>query len=472
VGDEITSSHFTAADFSAFHERLSIETDAINDHFRNNRFSPRGETAGFELEAWLVDPKGSPAPVNNRFLETLDNPLVVPELAAFNVELNGSPTSLSGRVFTRLHDELAATWKACCECADDMGYQLVTIGILPTVSAEQLNSQHMSDMKRYHAINDQVMSLRDGAPLQLNIDGRQPLALTHQDVMIEAAATSFQVHLQCRPAAAVRAFNAALVASAPLVAVSCNSPFLFGHELWSETRIPLFEQAVNVGPGHPQRVGFGTGYIRESLFECFLENLEAHPVLLPVLLDEPPHQFAHLRFHNGTIWRWNRPLIGFDFDGQPHLRIEHRVIPAGPTITDCIANAAFYYGLVQSFAADEEPIEGAIDFDSAKANFYAAARAGLDADLVWSEGERIGARQLILERLLPAARRALTRLNIPRTEIDQHLDIIQARADSGQTGAEWQRNWVRRHGPDMAALTLAYHEAQQSDEPVGSWSNP
>jgi gamma-glutamyl:cysteine ligase YbdK (ATP-grasp superfamily) len=471
MGDEITRRHFTADDFSAFHERLRIETTAIEDHFSNNRFSPRGQTAGFELEAWLVDRQGNPAPVNNRFLETLNNPLVVPELAAFNVELNGSPTSLSGRVFTRLHDELAATWKACCECADDLGYRLVTIGILPTVSADQLNSDHMSNMKRYQAINDQVMALRHAEPLQLNIDGARPLAMTHNDVMLEAAATSFQVHLQCRSATAVRAFNAAVVASAPLVGVSCNSPFLFGHELWNETRIPLFEQAVNLGPDYPQRVGFGTGYLRESMFECFLENLESHPVLLPVLLDESPHRFAHLRFHNGTIWRWNRPLIGFDFDGQPHIRIEHRVIPAGPTITDCIANAAFYYGLVQSFVTDE-PIEGTIDFDTARANFYAAARNGIDANLVWSNNEHIGARALILERLLPAARSALARLNIPRTEIDQHLDVIQARAESGQTGAQWQRTWVRRHGPDMAALTLAYHEAQQSDEPVHSWSKP
>jgi len=472
MGDEIARSHFDAADFSAFHDRLRIETTTLKEHFRNNRFSPRGETAGFELEAWLIDHQGYPAPVNNRFLEALNNPLVVPELAAFNVELNGSPTSLSGRVFTRLHDELAATWRACCDCAEAMGYRLVTIGILPTVSAAQLNSGHMSSMKRYHAINDQVMALRDGAPVQLDIDGPQPLSMAHDDVMLEAAATSFQVHLQCRPNAAVRAFNAALVASAPLVAVSCNSPFLFGHELWNETRIPLFEQAVSLGPGQAQRVGFGTGYIRASLFECFLENLESHPVLLPVLLDESADRFAHLRFHNGTIWRWNRPLIGFDFDGQPHIRIEHRVIPAGPTITDCIANAAFYYGLVQSFVASNEPVEATIDFETARANFYAAARDGLDAILVWSTGERIDARQLILERLLPMARTNLARSNIPRTEIDKYLDVIEARADSRQTGAQWQRTWVRRHGPDMAALTLAYHQAQQTDEPVHRWPKP
>jgi gamma-glutamyl:cysteine ligase YbdK (ATP-grasp superfamily) len=469
MGDEIARTQFTADDFAVFDERLRAETTAIRALFEGDGFSPRGEVAGFELEAWLVDQTGKPAAINDHYLAELNNPLVVPELAAFNVELNGSPTSLSGRVFTRLHDELAATWGACCACAHDMGFKLVTIGILPTVAAEQLDSGHMSNMKRYQAINDRVIELRGGEPLEVDIDGAMPLDMTHKDVMLEAAATSFQVHLQCRPVRAVRAFNAAVVASAPLVAVSSNSPFLFGHDLWAETRIPLFEQAVHVGPSHPERVGFGTGYITNSLLECFVENLETHPVLLPVTLDESPHRFAHLRFHNGTIWRWNRPLIGFDFDGQPHLRIEHRVIPAGPTITDCIANAAFYYGLVRYLVSLPDPVEEDIDFPTARENFYAAARHGIDAEIVWRDGRRVPIRRLILDHLLPEARTALGLWNIPRAEIDRYLDVIEARAETGQTGAAWQRRWVATHGADMAALTLAYHESQQTDEPVHTW---
>lgn len=469
MGDEIAQRQFSTSDFERFEERLRAETDEIGELFDQQGFSPRGEVAGFELEAWLIDSQGRPAGINDHYLDELDNPLVVPELAAFNVELNGSPTTLSGRVFTRLHDELAATWSACCECAEAMGVKLVTIGILPTVPVEQLDSRHMSNMNRYQAINDQVMTLRGGHPLEVRIDGAPALDMTHRDVMLEAATTSFQLHLQCRPAVAVRAFNAAVAASAPMVAIACNSPYLFGHELWNETRIPLFEQAVHVGNDHPQRVGFGTGYIRHSIQECFVENLEQHPVLLPVTFDESAQRFQHLRFHNGTIWRWNRPLVGFDFDGQPHLRIEHRVIPSGPTITDCIANAAFYYGMVRSFIDREVPIDRELGFAQARANFYRAAQDGIDAEVVWTGGERGPIRGLILERLLPESRRALERWSIPTAEIDRYLGIIEARARTRKTGAAWQRRWVADHGPDMPGLTLAYQALQQTDEPVHTW---
>lgn len=196
---------------------------------------------------------GDPVAKNDEYLSTLNNPLVVPELAAFNAELNGSPTALTGRVFSRLHDELSATWNSCLEVAKKTGCHLVTIGILPTIVESMLSSEFMSSMVRYQSLNDRVMALRDGKPLELKIEGKVDLAMTHPDVMLEAAATSFQIHLQGKPESAVRDFNASIVASAPLVAAT-NSPYLFGHELWHETRIPLFEQAVNVGDRYLPRV--------------------------------------------------------------------------------------------------------------------------------------------------------------------------------------------------------------------------
>jgi hypothetical protein len=57
-------------------------------------------------------------------------------------------------------------------------------------------------------------------------------------------------------------------------------------------------------------------YARESILECFEANRTRYPVLLPAVMDEPPESLAHLRLHNGTIWRWNRPLIGFDEQGH------------------------------------------------------------------------------------------------------------------------------------------------------------
>ena len=473
MGDEISRRYFDAEHFSAFRQRLDEETELLRRHFRQHEFSPRGDVAGFELEAWLVNQDCDPVPRNEEYLARLNNPLVVAELAAFNVELNGSPSALTGRVFSRLHDELAATWRACREAADQMDCGLITIGILPTVQEAMLSSDFMSHMMRYHSLNDRVMALRDGRPLEVDIEGDVALATTHPDVMLEAATTSFQIHLQCRPERAVRDFNASLVASAPIVAASANSPFLFGHPLWDETRIPLFEQSVDVGDRYPPRVSFGRDYVHESLLEIFEENQKDHLILLPAVQDQPAEKFSHVRFHNGTLWRWNRPLIGFDFDGQVHLRIEHRVVPAGPTIKDCIANAAFYYGLVYGLATWKQPVETRLPFDLARDNFYSAARYGLNARILWAgeNGEReVGMRELIVKELLPLARRGLETQDIPGTEIDEYLDIIGARVDSSQNGAAWQRRWVAMHGPDLHAMLKDYRAQQDRGLPVHTWS--
>ncbi|MGD8418486.1 MAG: hypothetical protein PVH91_15600 [Pseudomonadales bacterium] len=473
MGDEIERRYFDAEDFSEFRRRLDAETALLKQQFDAGEFSTRGDLAGFELEGWLVDDRGDPWPNNDEYLAALDNPLVVPELAAFNVELNGSPSALTGRVFSRLHDELNATWSACRRAAERTGCHLVAIGILPTVCQKVLTSEHMSSMVRYHSLNDRIMAMRDGKPLSLTIDGETELAISHHDVMLEAAATSFQIHLQCRPERSVRDFNASIIASAPMVAVCANSPLLFGHILWDETRIPLFEQAVDVGELYPPRVSFGDGYVRESLLEIFEENQSRHPILIPAVRDDPPSKFSHVRFHNGTLWRWNRPLIGFDFDGQVHLRIEHRVVSAGPTIKDCIANAAFYFGLVRGFHLSDRPPEETLSFEIARANFYTAARYGLNARLVWPRGDRlieVSLRELIVDELLPMARRGLEAENIPTAEIGEYLDVIADRVECGQNGAAWQKRWLHLHGSDLHELVREYRQRQDSGEPVHTWT--
>jgi gamma-glutamyl:cysteine ligase YbdK (ATP-grasp superfamily) len=472
MGDEINRRYFDAEHFSGFRERLDQESDLLRSYFSNGEFSRRGDMAGFELEAWLVDSSGNPAPRNEEFLARINNPLVVHELAAFNVELNGSPSSLNGRVFSRLHDELAATWNSCRKTASEMGLHIASIGILPTITESLLCSEYMSSMVRYRSLNDRVLALRDGKPFSLCIEGDGDVSLTHYDVMLEAAATSFQIHLQCRPGHAVQDFNASIAASAPMVAASANSPFLFGHALWDETRIPLFEQAVDTGERYPPRVSFGHDYLHASMLEIFERNQRDHPILLPALLDTPPHRFGHVRFHNGTLWRWNRPLIGFDHDGQAHLRIEHRVVPAGPTIRDCIANAAFYYGLIYGLRTWPKPVESLLPFNKARDNFYTAARYGLNARILWvdekGEQER-PVRELILQDLVPLARVGLETRNIPDGEIDEYLGIIADRVENSQNGAAWQRRWVGLNGPDLHGLTRAYLEHQESGAPVHSW---
>jgi hypothetical protein len=329
----------------------------------------------------------------------------------------------------------------------------------------------MSPLNRYRALNEQVFKLRQGKPIVLDIEGRQPLHLRHADVMLESATTSFQIHLQVNAERAARVYNLSKIVSGPMVAVCANSPFLFGHELWDETRIPLFEQSISVGASDlTKRVSFGIRYVFESILENFTANLQRYPVLLPHLLDEPIETLAHLRLHNGTIWRWNRPLIGFDANGRPHLRIEHRVVPAGPSVVDCIANAALYFGLVTGLATVEDDLEKKLGFLRARSNFYAAARYGLAAELFWADWRQINVVDLMHKVLLPRARAGLVLLGVDAREIEQWLGVIEGRLARRQTGASWQRAWVERYGQDMSGLTLAYLEHQQSGQPVHEWS--
>lgn len=475
MGQEIAHSHFTDADFSRFNERLRAETALLQRWFRDATFSPRDRVAGLELEAWLIDTVGRPAPVNARLLEQLNDPLVVPELARFNIEINTQPVPLQSNALRRMLSGLEDTYTRCQHAAAQLDTRLLTIGILPTLREQDLTSGNMSDVKRYRALNEQVLRQREGRPLKLDIQGHEHLKTEHHTVMLEAAATSFQIHLKVAPAQAAHYYNLAQILSAPMVAVSANSPYLFGRDLWSETRIPLFEQSVAVGgfgavaQGPVRRVSFGSGYAHDSLFECFQENLEHFPVLLPMCSDAAPERMEHLRLHNGTIWRWNRPLIGFDDDSAPHLRIEHRVVPGGPTLIDAIANAAFFFGLMQSLGESTTLSAPLLPFSVARDNFYAAARDGLDAQVSWVPDQKNRLQPLILTELLPMARSGLEQLALDAADIERFLSVIQARVETGQTGAAWQRAYVARYGADWRGLTLAYREQQDSGAPVHTW---
>jgi hypothetical protein len=470
MGQEIDASRFTQADFDAFGERLREETELLDNWFRDRVFASTHKFGGFELEACLVGPDMRPAPVVESFLAHLDDPLVVPELATFNAEINGTPQRLQGDALSRLATELDATWARCAQTAAGLDARLAMIGILPTVRPEHLDIAHMTPLKRYRALNEQILHLRRGRPLRLEIQGKDRLRLEQEDVMMESAATSFQIHLKVTPEEAARVYNWSKVLAAPMVSVSANSPFLFGHDLWEESRIPLFEQAVSVGGSFfSERVTFGLRYVESSVLECFQANLTRFPPLLPQVTDDPPEQLAHLRLHNGTIWRWNRPLIGFDDSGTPHLRIEHRVVPSGPTVCDSIANAALYYGAVQSLAAETQSPDRHMPFLVAKANFYTAAREGLETRIQWLDGRTATLARVLTDDILPRARRGLQELGIDAAETKQWLGIIEGRVRTGQTGSSWQRAWVRRHGPDMTDLTTAYLERQQTGLPVHEW---
>jgi len=477
MGREITGGEFQQTDFDRFAERLRAETETLRGHFAHERFSRRHGVGGYELEAWLVDGANQPAPVNESFMARMPSETVTPELARFNFELNSTPLAVTDDALGRMHDELAANWQRCSEAARELDASPVMVGILPTVTDAMLGLANMSPRTRFQALNEQILRARRDRPISLDIQGAEFLHTEHQDVMLEAATTSFQVHLQVAPERAARYYNAAMVLSGPMVGVSANSPFLFGKRLWRETRVPLFEQAVAAGGfgdaafGPVKRVTFGNGYVRRSLLEVFEENLAHYPVLLPVDLDEDdPATLPHLRLHNGTLWRWNRPLLGFDDDGKPHLRIEHRVIPAGPSVVDTMANAALFYGLAHALAEQAEAPEAGLEFATARENFYKAAKHGLEARLVWLDGRHWPLRELLRERLLPAAREGLADQGCAAGDVERFMGIIGERVRTAQTGAAWQIAYTSTHGRDMAGLVGAYRQRQDSGAPVHEWS--
>jgi hypothetical protein len=470
MGQAIQATRFTESDFAAFRERLAAETALLAQWFAQGTLERAQPTVGCELETWLVGPDLEPAARVESLLQRLDDPQVVPELATYIAEINGSPVELRGDALSRLAAGLSDTLGRCQAVAAGLDARIAMVGILPTASPAHLTARFMTARPRYRALNDRILALRNERPVRLDIRGRDRLTLESRDVMLEAAATSFQVHLKVTPEASARAYNASKMLSGPLVAIGANSPYLFGHDLWDETRVPLFEQAVSVG-GHvlEERVSFGFRYARESILETFKANLLRYPVLIPQLMDDPIEHLAHLCLHNGTIWRWNRPLIGFDAPGRPHLRIEHRVLPAGPTLLDAVANAALYFGAVSDLMTDPEPLELHLPFADAQAGFYACARDGLAARIRWLDGRVRPVGEVLARDLLPRARRGLAALGTDPGEIDHWLGIVAGRLACGHNGAGWQRAWVARHGPDMAGLTAAYLERQGSGLPVHAW---
>lgn len=475
MGREIDHAQFGAEDFEAFRDRLRTETEQLREWIRGGQLADTEPTMGLELEAWLVDGEARPAPWNDRVIQTCDDPHVENELGQYNLELNTAVHPLRGDGLARLRAELEDRWARIQAAAGAHDARAALIGILPTVRESDLTLEQMTPSPRYAALNHQILALRNREPMRLDIAGADPLTLEHPDVMLEAATTSLQLHLQVEPDRVTDAFNASVAASAATVAVAANSPLLFGHRLWEETRIPLFEQAVAVTPpeagrsGPLSRVGFGSGYGRDGLYGFFVENRQHHPVLLPVLMDDPPEALSHLRLHNGTVWRWNRPLVENTPSGC-HLRIEHRVMAAGPTIADALANAAFYYGLCRGLMNRRPPVVESLAFHEAEQNFYRAARSGLSAEVGWFDGARGRLDGLILNELLPLAHAGLQDLDVDRVEARAALQIIEERVRSGRTGAAWQRQWRARHGADDAGLVQAWLERAAAGDPVHRWA--
>jgi len=471
MGEEVEHQHFHKRDFEQFSANLHAETIHLHKLFQSQQLSKHQAIAGFELEASLINADGLPDPRNELLLQSCMDADVSAELALFNLEINTNPQAFSRQALNQIHEQLKQRWSVCNTQALKHNMRLLLTGILPTLTSNHLNLENMSPLKRYLALNEQILRLRHGKPLHIDIDGKQHLISEHGNVMIEAATTSFQMHWQVAPETAHRYYNAMLIAAAPLVAVSANSPLLFGKQLWQETRIPLFEQSLavhNQEPGNRlPRVTFGSGYCQVSLLECFDENIKQYNVILPAHSDSEPEEFQHLRLHNGTIWRWVRPIVGFDNDGTPHLRLEQRTTAAGPTLMDSVANAALLFGLSYVLAENKNPPEHQLTFEQTRNNFYACARHGLQASVHWIDGKQHPVKDLFSQQLLPMAKEGLTSLTI--TDYQPFLNIIAERVASGRNGAWWQIAHLKKH-KDLAQLTNDYYAHQISDQPVHMWS--
>ena len=456
---------------------------------RDHRFVDDTSQVGLEIELNLVDERGGPSMRNAEVLSAIADPAWATELGQFNLEINVPPRQLHGDGVDRLEQQVRDSLNAADAKAHLAGSRLVMVGILPTLAAGDLNEGALSANARYRLLNDQIFAAR-GEDLRIAIDGAEPLLMHADSITPEAACTSVQLHLQVSPEVFARYWNAAQAIAGAQVALGANSPFLFGRQLWHETRIPLFEQATDTRPdelkhqGVRPRVWFGERWIT-SVFDLFEENIRYFPALLPICDDEDPltalergtcPQLGEMSLHNGTIYRWNRPVYAVD-DGKPHLRVENRVLPAGPSVVDIMANAAFYYGLVRALAEAERPIWTRMSFQTAAENLHEAARHGMDAHLYWPGLGETPAAELILRRLLPLARDGLARLSVDPHSADRLLRIIEQRCLTGRTGASWQISAVRALGQRSQAgrpealreMIQHYIQHMHANEAVHTW---
>ena len=488
MGEEVTQQEFSREDRTRYREKIRRCLDVFARMLGESRFDSEHPMTGLEIELNLVDADGNPALKNSEALEAIANPDFQTELGQFNLEINVPPRQLDQNGLSAFEDGVRASLNDAQEKAAQVDAHLVMIGILPTLSEGHMGLSSLSGNPRYQLLSDQILAAR-GEDIVIDIGGTDRLRTTADSIIPEAACTSTQLHIQVSTDDFPAYWNASQAVSGVQLAIGANSPFLLGLELWRETRIPLFEQATDTrseelkAQGVRPRVWFGERWIN-SIFDLFEENVRYFPALLPIIDDEDPLEvlergetpkLSELRLHNGTIYRWNRPIYDV-VDGLPHLRVENRVLPAGPTVADTMANAAFYYGLVRTLAEHERPLWSQMSFSAAEENFHVAARQGIEANLYWPGIGQVSATELVVRRLLPMARSGLDAWGVDPEERDRLLGIIEQRCLTGQNGASWfvdRFHATGNGGADrMDALRQTLNEYRQhmhSNEPVHTW---
>jgi gamma-glutamyl:cysteine ligase YbdK (ATP-grasp superfamily) len=481
MGQDVDRREFTREDRMRYRQKVRANLDALTRMLAETQFECDRPLTGLEIELNLVDDDAEPAMRNAEVLDAIADPDFVTELGQFNIEINVPPDVLEGDGLARFEQRVRASLNAAEEHAADVGVHMVMIGILPTLQEEHLHLGALSANPRYELLNEQIFTAR-GEDLRIEIDGVERLVTRCDSIAPEAACTSAQFHLQVLPSNFPAYWNAAQCIAGVQLALGANSPYLFGRQLWRETRIPLFEQATDTRAeelkiqGVRPRVWFGERWIT-SIFDLFEENVRYFPPLLPILEDEDPiavldgdgvPTLGELTLHNGTIYRWNRPVYAV-VGGRPHLRVENRVLPAGPTVVDVMANAAFYFGLVRVLAEDDRPVWTQMSFNAAEENFHAGARDGIDAYLFWPGLGTVPASELVLRRLLPMAHDGLARAGVAQSHRDRLLGVIEGRCVRRSNGAAWQVATASRPRMTLAGMLQEYRQQMHSNVPVHEW---
>jgi CBS domain-containing protein/gamma-glutamyl:cysteine ligase YbdK (ATP-grasp superfamily) len=491
MGDrQVIDTDGEAGELRAFTKRVLRDLRALERMIKEDRFEKGIRRIGAEQEVFLVDRAWRPAPTSLEILKILDDPKhYTTEVARFNLEMNLDPLVFGGTCLAQMERQLDQLVSRAREAAATIDNEVVLTGILPTIRKSDLGLENMTPIPRYFALNKAMTRLR-GEDYGISLKGVDELSLKHDSVMVESCNCSFQAHFQVAPNEFAKFYNIAQVAASYVLAAGTNSPMLMGRRLWNETRIALFQQSVDTraaGGGMREsmpRVDFGREWVRQSVVELYEEAVARFRILIATEAEEDPFdvldrgavpELKALRLHNGTIYRWNRACYGV-MGGLPHLRIELRVLPSGPTVVDEVANAAFWYGLIAGMESQVGDVTARMSFDDARQNFFAAARSGLGASLVWLDGEALPAVQLMTQRLIPLARRGLVDRGLDAGDAKRYMDIIEERVTTGRTGARWMLQsfaGLAHQGtpPErLTALTAATVARQKTGKPVSTWA--
>ena len=444
---------------------------------------------GAEQELCLVDEHCKPAPISMAVLDRLTSDGYTTELAKFNLEFNLNPLEFTGSCFSQMATNTEEKLSELAALGEDMNFRTVMTGILPTLRKSDLEMSNLTPLDRYHALVKAIGKMR-GSKHELHIRGVDELNVKHDSALLEACNTSFQVHLQIAPAEFVAKYNIALAITAPVLAIAANSPLLFNKRLWNETRIALFQQSIDTRAvsehlrDRSPRVTFGNSWLTRSVIELYREDIvRFRPMLMTDCEQDVLEQLGEgktpelraLMTHNSTVYRWNRPCYGVSPNGKPHLRIENRILPAGPSVPDEVANAAFWVGLMEGFGDAYEDITRWMEFDHVHANFVAAAFSGHETEVTWMKGQKLPVAELIEKELLPLAEAGLKKRKVAPADIDQYLGIIAERNRTRQTGSGWLLKSYHKiskevmHDERSATLTSAMIKHQQSGRPVHEW---